>query len=79
MSDDLPRYTWTSSANRINIMRRVGLYGQDEVGTWLRTGNIADNGRFTEIRDMDKEIANVICEYLDAMDRQRNGDTSERT
>jgi hypothetical protein len=73
MSEDLPRYTWANDSGLwIRVMRRDGLYGQTQVGTWTGAGKAC-------LSAQDKEIANVICEYLDARDRQRNGDTSERT
>lgn len=69
---DLPRYTWSSSGASVDIYRRNGIYGQDRLFTVgvpiLQIGS--KEGK--EAAGLLPEVANMICEYLDGRERERN-------
>lgn len=61
--NDLPRYTWFAGSMTIKIIKRIGLYGNEEVGTWCPPPR--------NLNGQDKAIANAICEFLTDRDREK--------
>jgi hypothetical protein len=68
VNDDLPRYTWVGGPAEVRIMRRVGIYGQEELfriavyGPYLGTEQGKAAARLLPV------AANAVCDALSELD-----------